>query len=698
MRVVPRRPARTLAAAVAALGAVTTSAIVVAPSAAQAAPVARQEVTPRPSSGLLTITGHGYGHGRGMSQWGAYGAAVSGLSWRQILDFYYPGTHRSTVADSTIKVWITADADQNTTVLPASGLAVTVGRTRTVLPTGPGYTAWRLTPSGGALALFSRDAAGAWTPRALPTGTDAAFTSASGVVRLLHTTPAGATKSTQDLRGEVHATLSAGRLRTILWSGMESYLRGVVPSEMPSSWHTQALAAQSVAARTYAASYRAAQRAKRSTYDICDTTACQVFKGVASTTPSGARASAETPRATEAIALTAGTVMRTKNTPSAPYVFAEFSASNGGHTTAGGPFYQVAKVDPYDARIPNGSNTWSVSTKVSDVERALGVGSLRSMTVTKRDGNGPGGGRVLGLRVAGSARTVDITGAKLRSSLGLKSDWFTLSAMAGPNTRPAPSPGTTRPAAVTAGRDDLDGDGTPDLVTVAPNGDLRLRPVARGGLGAARKIGTGWQGMDAVAHVGDITGDGAADLLARKATNGRLYRYAGDGKGGLSRGALVGTGFAGISSLGSAGDLDGDGRADLVGLRGGNLVLVRGLPGGGVAAPTTIGTRWNVAWVRGVGDLTGDGRPDLAAATTKGVLNVYAVGKGAKITAQRAFGSGWTAPADVTSAGDVTGDGRTDLLAVTRHGDLLAYAGTGPWGIGRATAFGAGLTGERIAH
>ena len=40
----------------------------------------------------ITISGHGYGHGHGMSQYGAEGAARQGLTYRQIVDFYYPGT------------------------------------------------------------------------------------------------------------------------------------------------------------------------------------------------------------------------------------------------------------------------------------------------------------------------------------------------------------------------------------------------------------------------------------------------------------------------------------------------------------------------------------------------------------------------------------------------------------------------------
>ena len=72
-------------------------------------------------SGSFTIRGAGWGHGWGMSQYGAYGAARKGLSWKQILAFYYRGTRLSKLPNGTkIKVWITADNDNSLRVMPAS--------------------------------------------------------------------------------------------------------------------------------------------------------------------------------------------------------------------------------------------------------------------------------------------------------------------------------------------------------------------------------------------------------------------------------------------------------------------------------------------------------------------------------------------------------------------------------------------------
>ena len=75
-----------------------------------------------PANGELALTGHGFGHGHGMSQYGAQGAALKGLTHRQILAFYYPGTTLGTTT-GTIRVLISADTDDDVRVLPAGGPA-----------------------------------------------------------------------------------------------------------------------------------------------------------------------------------------------------------------------------------------------------------------------------------------------------------------------------------------------------------------------------------------------------------------------------------------------------------------------------------------------------------------------------------------------------------------------------------------------
>ena len=369
-----------------------------------------------------------------MSQWGAYGAADAGLSWRQILDFYYPGTSRDSIGNSTIRVLISADDDGNTAVAPAEGLSVTHGRTATTLPVGAGYTAWRAVRYANGVSVEYRDAKGAWQGwRGYRMGSGAVvFRTTSGIVRLL--LPGGVQ---QDVRGAVFATMSGEKVITVLNSSMESYLRSVVPSEMPSSWHVNALAAQSVAARTYAAAYRDRQRAKGASWDICDTIACQVFKGVARYTRGGTKISEEEARSDKAIAATTGTVMRTAKGANAPFAFAEFSASNGGYSVAGGPFYQVAKADPYDGRMRNPNTNWNVQLTVAQLEKSFAIGKLIDVRILDRDGKGELGGRVEDVQLTGTTRTVTVSGAKVRQVLKLRSDWFAVTAT--PEQPPTPA-------------------------------------------------------------------------------------------------------------------------------------------------------------------------------------------------------------------------------------------------------------------
>ncbi len=123
----------------------------------------------------FTIRGAGWGHGWGMSQYGAYGAARKGLSWKQILAFYYPGTRLAGMAAGTkIKVWITADNDSSLRVLPATGLTVrdTAGHRYTV-PIGTNYTSWRIGRSGTGYLLSYRTSRGTYVTKwtGLTTGT-----------------------------------------------------------------------------------------------------------------------------------------------------------------------------------------------------------------------------------------------------------------------------------------------------------------------------------------------------------------------------------------------------------------------------------------------------------------------------------------------------------------------------------------------
>ncbi|GMA38946.1 hypothetical protein GCM10025883_09910 [Mobilicoccus caccae] len=528
--------------------------------AAHAAPTAADPISTLGSDGKITFEGRGFGHGRGMSQWGAYGAADAGLSWRQILGFYYPGATQASQRDSEMRVWISRDKDGATQVPPQAGLTATVGRQVYRLPTGANYTAWRALQSGSTVALQHRDARGTWRAYRIPTTTAVVF-SAGGLVSV--TMPNG---RTEQYAGSVVARSQGGKVITVVSTTTERYLRGVVPNEMPSSWHVEANAAQSVAARTYASSYRARQRAKGAVWDICDTVTCQVYRGQAEVV-GGTRRVLDDARATAAIAATAGTVLKT---PGGNFVHAEFSASNGGYTVNGGAFSQVAKPDPYDGRMKNPNSAWTRTVNASVLVSQFGLGQLRSLQVLDRDGRGAEGGRAKTVRLIGAKRTVDVSGTKMRQVLGLKSDWFTIRTQDGvtkPSPGGRPAAGTKPPAlpGTTAMFAEWSGDRTLDRLTIRSGRLMMDRGRGGGTYGPRTPVAGAPAGLARIVGVGDVDYDRRADVVAIDTRN-RLVVLKGNGKGAVTKALVHGGGWSAFRSL-ELRDVTKDRRADIIATR-----------------------------------------------------------------------------------------------------------------------------------
>ena len=371
------------------------------PTPAQADP----GVTPK--SGSFTVRGSGWGHGWGMSQYGAYGAARQGLSWQRILAFYYPGTVRSSLpSGSMLRVWITRDNDGSLRVLPSPGLNVRDGvGNRFTLPTGSKYLSWRISRygSGYRLTYRTRDGRNIVQRTSLSRGTWS-FHSPSGTVRVV--LPRG---SIRTYRGSMALIKRGSSGRTVNRVSVENYVRGVVPAEMPTSWHADAVRAQAVAARTYAVRIRNTRR--YAGYDLCDTTACQVYRGVG----------AETARGNAAVRATRGIILTYRGT----VALTQYASSNGGHSAQGDYPYLRAQRDPYDGVIR--SQAWTRTLTAAQIQRQWpSVGTLRQLQVTSRDGAGAWGGRVRSIKLIGSRGTVTVSGSSFQYRFGLRSRLFTV--------------------------------------------------------------------------------------------------------------------------------------------------------------------------------------------------------------------------------------------------------------------------------
>jgi SpoIID/LytB domain protein len=401
------------------------------------APSASAEIVVRPSDGVLRVKGHGWGHGRGMSQWGAHGAASKGLSYTQILKFYYPGTAFGSQGNLSLTVRVTTDTDGITEVqapipgnnrTPSGTLRATAGGVTKDLPTDLGATRWRTSTSmdgtTATLQYLSSTAGNTTWKSYNPFGTGAieaplSFSSSSGHVRLLL---GGSSPYYRDYIGSVSGVRYSGKHYSVVRTTMETYLRGVVPAEMPASWEAAAVRAQAVAARTYASNQRASSPSSRP-YQTCDSTSCQVFHGYADYTTSGTLKTARThPLSDAAISDTAGEIL----TYGGKAAFTEFSASNGGYSVKGDVPYLVAKADPYDGVYDNSAHYWTDSVSVSTIEQAHpSIGRLASLHVT-RDGNGDWGGRPLTVQIVGDSGSVTISGSTFSSEAGFKHRWWAL--------------------------------------------------------------------------------------------------------------------------------------------------------------------------------------------------------------------------------------------------------------------------------
>ena len=193
---------------------------------------------------------------------------------------------------------------------------------------------------------------------------------------------------------------------------------------------------------------------------------------------------------------------------------------------------------------------------------------------------------------------------------------------------------------------DLTGDGRDDLVArETATGYLWFYPGTATGLGPRTRMGTGWNAMREITGAGDVTGDGVPDLVAVRTSNQNLYVYPGRANGTLGASSVIGAGGWNLmSELTGIGDLTGDGRPDLLArlTSDGRLFLYPKVAGPGYGPRRQLGTGWNTMRdLVGVGDFTRDGVPDLVAVLkSSGTLYLYK-GTTGGFQPRVSLGTGW---------------------------------------------------------
>jgi len=425
------------------------------------------------SAPVYVLTGGGYGHGVGLSQYGALAQAKANRGYREILGFYYPGTTIGPAPLAKVRVLV---ADAKSMVKIASTVPFTVVDAtglETPLPAGevtlkPNL---KITVDG--------------QPTALP-----------GPLVFKPGKGATLTLDGKGFRGEIRVALVQKALQVIDVVGLDNYLLGVVAGEMPEECPAAALQAQAVAARSYAL----ASLVKNRDFDLYADPRSQMYYGVA----------AETPATTAAVEATKAQVL----TYAGKVVPAFYYSSSGGRTASSAdvfglelPYLQTRQ-DPWDTLSPyhrwkprtftaaSLAQAFGLSAPVVDVQVVpTASGRPASVTLVKKTGEsillkaadvrarlrlrstafrigvlrvGPppatpaAGAAVV---VSGLARDVE---APLLEKLGANGAWL-------PSVKLAPGPdgsfaATVRPKTTSTYRLSADGEPGPALTIVVPAG------------------------------------------------------------------------------------------------------------------------------------------------------------------------------------------------------------------------------------
>jgi stage II sporulation protein D len=342
------------------------------------------------------VKGAGFGHGIGMSQYGAQGMALKGSSYKQILTHYYTGTNIARAQTQSIRVLLQANRDRAsfTGVTRAGNKKLKAGETYYASVKGDGLLL--RDHKGKSLGTFA-------APVVVSSGND--------LVRVGGTALNNVTSGTY--RGGLELRPSSGGGVTVVnVLTLDDYVKGVVPGEVSSLWDPEALKAQAVAARSYALSTGAGG----AIFDQYPDTRSQMYVGVGS----------ERSSTNAAVDATAGEIVEYNGQPAVTYYF----STSGGHTENVENVFYGSAPKPYLRGVDDPADTisplhrWTLTYTQRGLESKLHQylkGRLRAVTVVKK-GVSP---RIVAADVVGSKGKVRVTGTNLRQALGARDNWMT---------------------------------------------------------------------------------------------------------------------------------------------------------------------------------------------------------------------------------------------------------------------------------
>jgi stage II sporulation protein D len=382
----------------------------------------------------VTFYGKGWGHGVGLSQWGAQGWAEGAvgprLTGEQIVAKYFPGTQLATQPiTQPFRVLLSAPSTgcvgrtiANVARMQSEGgmrLVNNADPSLVYIETAPNQPL-RFWSDGGSLVV--RDE---WSREIVFSAADTLM-----VMPRQFWDPIYIEQKGLGYSGNLQVGLrEEGNLRVVNFVSSDDYMRGALPGEMPSHWEFEALRAQAIAARTYAA-WRQSTAGDR-TWDVRDDTADQCYGGDGF----------ESPRTSAAVAATASLILTFDGKP----IRALYSSASGGisenvgcvldaqkvngtwQCTQGWPYLQVtedpAEAAAYDKRGGMPHTLWSQWFSGAEIRKQIiedyGVDIGRLVSIQFKESPG---GRPISVLVRGTSADVDLKGDRfLRTTLGLKS-------------------------------------------------------------------------------------------------------------------------------------------------------------------------------------------------------------------------------------------------------------------------------------
>ena len=351
------------------------------------------------------VTGRGWGHGIGMSQYGAQGFATHGYTAGQIIRYYYQGTTIGSVPAGARTVNVQLVSGRTAVIVRVDGSTATlangsasysfVHNDRIELRVdGAGMDLYRT--RGSERRKLANNLAGVSVIGGAPS------------IATLFTAENGAYG--HHYRGSLRIHRVGSTLSVINRVGIELYLRSVVPSEMPSGWHPEALKAQAIAARSYAI----ATRSSSGIYDLHSDTRSQMYLGIEH----------EESATNSAVQGTAGKAAKYGGS----VIPAFFSSTSGGRTAAiedvwGSPPrpYLKSVADPYESSPYSRWPEFRAYTPAGLAAQLNGyiAGSFRKARVTINPSR-----RADNVVVTGSGGTRNMPATTFQTRLGLRSTWF----------------------------------------------------------------------------------------------------------------------------------------------------------------------------------------------------------------------------------------------------------------------------------